>query len=183
MVTRRGSSDVKRFMAALPEELRSKVLKGAARAAGNVVAEEARERSISQDVRAGVVVDKAEEKGSRIVVQVTVKGSWARSVGFWLEYGTSPHFISVDPALSGGRTAARVNAVVAGGLSDLKQTLVINGKPVGATVYHPGAQPHPFLRPALDLKQADAIAAAQRFIDARVSRKGIVGTADPEGGA
>jgi hypothetical protein len=114
-------------------------------------------------------------------VTVTVKPGWGRSLGFWQEYGTDPHFISVDPAISGGRTAGRVNRLTKDGQTDVAATLVINGKPVGKTVHHPGAAAQPFLRPALDIKGRDAIATAQGYINARVTPAGIVGTAEPEG--
>jgi hypothetical protein len=64
-------------------------------------------------------------------------------------------------------TANRINQLGRGG------TLVINGKPAGATVWHPGARPHPFLRPALDVKEREAIGAAQSYINARVGPGGI----------
>jgi hypothetical protein len=112
--------------------------------------------------------------------RVLLKGPGAY-VGRWLEYGTDPHFISVDPALRGGRTARRTNAQIADGNGDLKATLLINGKPVGTSVYHPGARRHPFMRPASDTQESAAIAAAQSYIHAHVTRRGIVAAAEPEG--
>ena len=59
--------------------------------------------------------------------------------------------------------------------------MIIGGKFVGETVWHPGAKPHPFLRPSLDIKGAEAIAAAQSYINAHVTPSGIVASAEPEG--
>jgi hypothetical protein len=95
-------------------------------------------------------------------------------MGTWLEYGTSAHFISVDPNFAEGRTAARINKLdkdaAKEGRSGPGATLVINGKPVGATVFHPGTSAEPWLRTARDVKARDAIQAAQEHITARVKR-------------
>jgi hypothetical protein len=171
MATSRGKSDVQRFMAGLPEQIVSKLLVGAGRAGGKVIADEAKERTTSQDVADNIVV-RTKREGSRITVRITVRKGFALSVGNWLEWGTSPHFISVDAGQRGGKSVRRINE-----LGD-HQSLMINGKFVGETVYHPGARPHPFLRPALDLKEGEAISMAQSYINARITPAGIIGTAD-----
>ena len=55
---------------------------------------------------------------------------------------------------------------------------MINGHFVGTAVHHPGARPHPFLRPALDTKEGEAIAAAQSYINGRVWPAGIIVAGD-----
>jgi hypothetical protein len=122
---------------------------------------------------------KPKKHGTLIIARVLFEGPGAY-VGRWLEYGTAPHFISVDPAYRQGMTTRRTNKRIADGDDALKSTLLINGKPVGATVYHPGSKKVPSLRPALDRKQAEAKAAAQSYISARVTRAGIIGD-DTEG--
>jgi len=175
MAASRGGADVKRFMADVPTKLATKVLRGAARAAATVVADDAKRRSISSLVAEAIVVKTKADVG-RIVVKISVKAGWARSVGIWQEYGTDPHFISVDDDQREGRSVARINSD-----EERKGSLLINGKPVGRTVYHPGAAAHPFLRVALDDKQVEAIAAAQSYINVRVKPSGIVATDEPEG--
>jgi len=172
----RGRSEVKAFIGKLPGEIERKLLRGAARAAAKVVAEEAQARSISDEVSAAVKVGRTKVEPGRVVVKVQVKGPGSY-IAPWLEYGTAPHFISVDDRQRAGMSVRRINQKVreAGG----DGSLVINGKFVGATVFHPGARPHPFLRPALDVKQGEAIAAAQTYINSRVSRRGIK-PAEPE---
>ena len=172
MGTSRGGADVRRFMAALPGQIERKVLRGAARAAANVVATEAKERSISSEVAGAVKVAVKAEEG-RVVAKVQVKGPGAY-IAPWLEYGTDPHFISVDESQRRGMSVGRVNRLGKEG------SLVINGQFVGTTIHHPGARPHPFLRPALDAKEGEAIAAAQGFINARVRPAGITGDDEPE---
>lgn len=168
MPTVRGREDVKRFIAQIPQALEKKVLRGAAKAAAAIVADEAKERSISEIVSDAVLTRTKAEDG-RIVVKISVKGQWPRSVGIWLEYGTSPHFISVDESQRQGMSVGRINKLQKEG------SLVIGGQFVGSTVYHPGARPHPFLRPALDIKQSEAIAAAQNYITTRLAREGLGG--------
>lgn len=172
MASARGRSEVSAYMAALPEQIVSKVLRGAGRAAGHVIAEEAKLRSVSKEVAKDIVV-KTRRVDDRIVVAVTVKPGFSSARAAWLEYGTAPHFISVDDSQRNGRGVGRINQQLreAGG----NGSLVIGGKFVGDTVFHPGARPHPLFRPALDLKEADAIRAAQSHVSARISKHGIAG--------
>lgn len=173
----RGRSEVKRFIAQLPAQIEGKLLRGAARVAANVVAEEAKERSISREVSEAIQVKVEAKKGSGYVIaKVQVKGPGAY-IAPWLEYGTAAHLITVDPSQRGGRTVGRINRLAkeAGG----NHSLVIGGTFVGSTVLHPGARPHPFLRVSLDVKERDAIAAAQSYINAHVTPSGIVGATEP----
>jgi hypothetical protein len=174
MATSRGGVGVRRFIAQLPDQLEKTVLRGAARAGGKVIVVEAKERSISAEVDAAIVMKTSSEAG-RVTVKITVEKGWARSVAGWLEYGTDPHFISVDDSQRGGMSVGKVNEKTKDG------SLVIGGKFVGSTVHHPGAKPHPFLRPSLDIKGAEAIAAAQSYINSHVTRRGVIPGTEPEG--
>lgn len=171
MPTVRGRSEVKRFIAQLPGDIERKLLRGAGRAAANVIADEARDRSISSEVSGAIKVKVSAAEG-RVVAKVQVRGKGA-FIAPWLEYGTKPHLISVDDSQRGGKSVKRINDLAKA--TGSSHSLVIGGKFVGATVMHPGATPHPFLRPALDTKEVEAIAAAQDFIRSRVTRAGIVG--------
>ena len=173
MPTVRGKADLQRFLAQLPAELESKVLRGAARAGGKVILDEAKDRSISEDVDQALELRTKVETG-RITVKVTVRKGWGRSIANWLEYGTDAHFITIAEDQRRGMSVGRINATT-------KRSMIIGGRFVGDTGFHPGARPHPFLRPALDIKGAEAIAAAQRYINARVTPSGIVASAEPEG--
>lgn len=170
MVTVRGRSEVKRYIAELPAQIRDKLLRGAGRAGANVIADEAKARSISPEVTAAIKVKVTAADGV-ITAKVQVKGPGSY-IAPWLEYGTDPHFISVDDSQRNGLSVNRINTLHKGG------SLVIGGHFVGTTVLHPGARPHPFLRVSLDLKEGEAFAAAQSYINARVKPAGIVGTQD-----
>lgn len=169
----KGRSAVSTYLTRdLPEQLISRVLRGAARAGAKVIADEAKARSVSVDVSDAIII-RSRTVDQRIIVRITVKKGWAYARALWLEYGTAPHFISVADHQRGGQGVGRINAKVneAGG----DGSLVINGAFVGDTVWHPGARPHPFLRVSLDLKATEAISTAQAYINARVSRTGITG--------
>lgn len=167
MATSRGRDAVRRYMAQLPEQIERSLLPGAARAGAKVIADEAKERARSGEIAEKIGVRVVGGDG-HVVAKIRVGPGWARSLAIWQEYGTAPHFITVDDSQREGMTVGRINR-----LAKVKGTLVINGRPVGTTVHHPGAQAYPFMRPALDVKEADAIRAAQAHIDARVSRRGI----------
>ena len=179
MATARGGGEVKRLIASLPAQIEKRLLPGAARAGANVIADEARDQCIDKlkvrtKAEPGLVV-------ARIKPDPKMPGAFRAT---WIEYGTDPHFITVDKAASGGRTARRINYLDAKagaeGRAGPGSTLVINGKPVGTTVWHPGARPFPFLRPALDTKRAAAVTAAQAYVDKHVTRSGIAPVPDAE---
>lgn len=165
--TIKGRQGVSRFLLNLPKQIEEKVLRGAARAGAKVIAEDAKVRTKSHEIAEAIKV-MTKKDGSRMVGKVQVKGPGAY-LAPWEEYGTAPHYITVDDSQRVGRSAGRINRLAKQG------TLAINGKPVGKTVHHPGAQPHPFLRPALDTNEQEAIAAAQKYINSRVTKAGIVG--------
>lgn len=183
MPTLKGRDAELRRRAAVPDKVR-RILRGAARVGANVIAADAKERVASDAVREGIVVGRVKERDDEIAVRITVKEGWPRALGTWLEYGTSAHFISVDPNFAQGRTAARINKLDTQAARDGEagpgSTLVINGKPVGATVYHPGTTAEPWLRTARDVKARDAVSAAQEYINTRVRRSGLVSDGNGE---
>lgn len=174
MPTVKGRSEVKAFLDRLPAQLEAKVLRGAARAAIGVVKDEVSTNLDSHVVREALHVPPTKVEPGRISVKLTVKGAWPRSLATWQEYGTAPHIISVaDDRDRQGMSIARINQVQKGG------TLVIGGRPIGKVVEHPGVDPHPVFRPALDSKEREAIAAAQSYISSRVRPGGIVDNGGP----
>ena len=72
----------------------------------------------------------------------------------WVEYGTKPHTITAKPG----------------------KALAIGGMYVHA-VDHPGARPHPFMRPALDSQAQPAVIAAAEYMKARLATKHGLDTA------
>jgi hypothetical protein len=168
MVTVTGKAEVKAYIGGIPAKLQ-RVLQGAAKAGAAVISDEIKARTPSDDVRAGLRTTSKTEDG-QIKVRIDLKPGWGRSVGIWLEYGTSPHFISVDDSQRRGLGIGRVNKSVKE--NEGNGSLVIGGNFVGQTVFHPGARPFPTFRPALDTKEEEAIAAAQNYVNARIARPG-----------
>jgi hypothetical protein len=183
MPTLKGREAEQRRRDQVPDKL-MRILRGAARAGADVIAAEAKERVASDAVRDGVIVGRSKTQDNRITVKITVKEGWPRSLGTWLEYGTSAHFISVDPNFAEGRTAARINKLDKDAAKNAEPgpgaTLVINGKPVGATVFHGGSPAEPWLRTAHDVKAREARAAAQAHITAGVRRSALTSKGSDE---
>jgi len=181
MAKRRGGAAARQRMAQLPEKIIEQLLPGAARAGADVIAEDAKDRLGSKKADSGgrevliaeAVKVRVKRDGTKVRARILLEGPGAY-VGRWLEYGTAPHFISVDDEVRQGMTARRINTRLAAGDDDLKATLLINGKPVGRSVFHPGAKPEPFLGPALATREADATAAALAHVLKVATRKGLV---------
>ncbi len=168
-----GQAEVDRFIAGLPAQIEAKLLRSAARAGGRVLLDETKSRSPAAEVTKALTLRTNSEPG-RIVVKVSVKGHWPRSLAIWAEYGTDPHFITVDDSQREGKSVRRINETGGGSLR-------IGASFVGKTVHHPGAKANPFMRPSLDLSAAAARAAMQTYVNARVTRGGIIGSDEPEG--
>jgi hypothetical protein len=172
MVTVTGKAEVHAYIGGIPAKMQG-VLKGAAKAGANVIADEIRARTPSQEVRDELRISVKTRDGG-VSARIDLKTQWAQSIGTWLEYGTSPHFITVDDSQREGRSAARINRL--GKEKGGDGSLVIGGNFVGKTVFHRGAQAYPVFRPAVDTKEQEAIAAAQAYINRSVAR----GTIGPE---
>ncbi|QNE04687.1 HK97 gp10 family phage protein [Croceicoccus marinus] len=171
MATVKGKQEMSAFFANLPSKLQENVLRGAMRAAAKVVADEAKENCISEDVRKSIKISSRAHDDGRVVAKVKTAGKGA-FMAPWLEYGTDPHFISAgDSGFSPRKLTQKANRE--GAYSETAtRSLKIGNTYVSGTVTHPGARPHPFLRPALDLKGDEAIRAAQAHIDKRLAKEG-----------
>ncbi|WP_294391999.1 HK97 gp10 family phage protein [uncultured Sphingomonas sp.] len=164
MATRR-TADFKAYTALVRAQLSGKLLQGAGRAMGKVIAEDAKRRVSSKRV-AGSIKVASRVRDGRIIVRIETRGPGA-FLAPWLEHGTEPHFITASADLRGGRTVRRLNEQLRQG------SLKIGGKFVGETVFHPGiVNPEPFLRPALDTAFDDALRAGQAYITTRLGKAG-----------
>jgi HK97 gp10 family phage protein len=170
----KGLGDIKSFLSTLPAKLESNVLRGALKKGADVFADDARENTRSHEVRAAISTSSRAEKGL-VSAKVQVKGRGAY-LAPWEEYGTDPHFISVDDSVSDGKTVRRINHEVK------HHALDISGHFVGTTVHHPGAKSNPFMRNAVDNKSGEAIAAIGGYIAARCTKAGIAAPAPAQEG-
>lgn len=134
----------------LSAKIEKNILRSALRQGANVFKAEVRDniRVDSGDLRRSVRVT-TKSKGGRVTAAVRVgnKRAW---YGPMVEFGTKPHKI----------------------LPKKKGALVI-GQTRAMAVDHPGARPHPFMRPAFDSKPDAAIAVVGAQIRKRLTAEGI----------
>jgi hypothetical protein len=189
MAKRRSTSRSTQQLQKLPELFLERILPGAARAGGKVVAEAAKERlggrkAETADGQKVLIADAVKVRirrdGTIIRGKITVVGPGSY-VARWLEYGTAAHFISVRNVV--GMTANRANKRLADGDEELRGSLFINGEPVGQTVHHPGGRRVEFLRPAYDATADQIVPTMLNYLRARVTKAGFVARAEPESDA
>lgn len=148
-VSVKGLRELQTFLNQLPAKLEANVLRSALRAGAREVQKEAR-RLVpvkSGRLRAGLKISTSSRRG-RALAKVKATGKHA-FLAPWLEYGTRPHVIK-----PGKR----------------RRALAVNGRAVAA-IDHPGAQPKPFMRPALDARAQAAVLAVGNAIKKRLSVK------------
>jgi hypothetical protein len=172
----KGGVALDQLLASLPAHMERNILRGALKAGAEEYAEGARENCRSDEVRDTIKVSSRSEPGI-VSAKVQTKGPGAFKAP-WLEHGTDPHFISVDDELSGGRTVSRINRLAKE--PDSSHSLVIGGEFAGSTVFHPGAKSHPFMRPAVDTREAEAIAAISNHIATKLTKEGLNSPPLPE---
>lgn len=164
----KGLSDLQRFLDQLPAKIEKNIMRSALRAGAKVILEEARARvpvstpnaknqslygAYSGALRDSLRVTTRYSRG-KISASVKAGGGTKRGADVfyaqWVEYGTRPHVITA-------RNRAYLS--FAGGAYK--------------SVNHPGAQPRPFMRPAMDTRSEDAVIAVGRQIKARLTKAGI----------
>jgi len=148
----KGMSALEQFLEQLEPKLVKNVCRGAARAAANVIKPVAQSNinKVSGALARSLKV-RTEARGGMPRAMVYTRVFYAPFV----EYGTKPHRI----AGAKGRGLAIGGKIVAG-------------------VDHPGAQPKPFLRPALDTQAAAAVVAAGNYMKKRLADKHGLDTSD-----
>lgn len=143
-----GLSDVRQKMQSLPRQLGINIVRNAVRDGAVVIQEEARRLVPVQKIRGGgvlkrsIVAESDRPKGSdtrifgRVIVRYRNKAVRnPRSYAHLVEFGTAPHTVSKGSKLKG---RYQVRALQYG-------------------IQHPGAKPHPFIRPAFDTKKEEAL--------------------------
>lgn len=169
----KGLDKLQKFLEEFPVKLQRNVARGAMRAAAVEVksavftyaqvgppSSEGASRYAQKegDLRSTIRVS-VRIKGGTVVAKVlaggTAKGGAPTlNEAIWNEFGTRPHTI----------------AAVAGALK-------IGDRFVGS-VQHPGAAPHPFMRPALDARAGAAVLAAGNYVKNRLATKNGLDTSD-----
>ncbi len=167
-----GGPELLALLDQIPAKIGRNAVRGGVRAAAKVVQGEARLRvrrrsgALARSLKLSTRTD-----GTVISAKVKAKGKHSFLATF-IEYGVAPHWITVDDALTPTRNTRRgVKKVGIGTVNKMvkRGSLVIGGKFVGASVHHPGHAAFPFLRPALDVKAAEAINAMGEYVRSRLS--------------
>jgi HK97 gp10 family phage protein len=157
-----GLADLKKVLDELPAKIEKNVMRGALRAGGNVIADEARriapEAPPTMDgVKRGARIGEL-RRSIRVTLRMRGKSGWINAqikagnkVAWYaqmVEFGTARHWI---------KPKNRKSLFFAGIAREV--------------IDHPGARPKPFMRPALDTKAQAAIEAMADYIRKRLPRE------------
>lgn len=150
----KGLAELQKFMDQLPAKLERNVMRGALRAGMKPVLEKAQENAPveSGQLRDGLKLG-TRHKGGTVMSYVKASGPHGY-VARWMEFGVRPHNIAAQKD---------------GWLSFLNV--------FAKEVQHPGAKPHPFMRPALDARANAAVNAAAAYMKSRLATKHGLDTA------
>lgn len=169
-----GGAELDRLLQTLPGKVQKNVTRAALRAGAAVLLREVRQR-IPVDQGVLRTTSRISARNTPQEVQVSVKvGGKHKGVDGWyarlVEYGTRQHYIKVADVDRGrGRkrgTLATISTVN-------RRVLQIGANFVGPSVLHPGARAQPFMRPAVDAKFNEAIAAVTAKVRERLTREGL----------
>jgi len=143
-----GMSELDSLLKELPAKIEGNIMRGAVRAGAKVM--EARAKELvpvdDGDLRDSI---KVRAKSKRGQVSATVRaGSKKAFYAHMVEFGTARHFI---------KPKKRKSLFFAGIAREV--------------VDHPGTSPKPFMRPALDNSQREAVDAAAAYIRARLAKE------------
>lgn len=174
IIKTKGMAELQKMLDTLPAMIERNILRGAMKAAAKPVLAAAKQNAAvaSGELRDSLRITDSVRKGNKAQVYAAVKTDafYARFV----EFGTESHLIKVSdkPRRMTRRgmkqySMTTINKMVKNG------SLLIGGNLVGPVVSHPGAKPHPFMRPALDAQANAAVTAAGEYIKKRLTKKGL----------
>lgn len=137
-----GGAQVDALLQQLPVEIEQKILRNGLAAGANIIRDEAKGLAPEKSGEMANDIKTARGTGDGYVyAKVRLSGKHA-FLGKFMEYGTAAHMIWVRS----------------------KESLVIDGVPIGKHVWNPGVAPHPFMRPALDARAAQAVQAVGDYL-------------------
>lgn len=165
-----GLAQLQKFLDALPQKVEQNILRGALRAAANVVKAEA-VANVPVDsgtLKAGLKVSTRSRRGL-ITASVKATGKHAH-IAPWIEFGTRAHKIHAKDAKT---LSLRPNSRASSGYASRW-----TAHNFLEFVEHPGTKPRPFMRPALDSQAGNAVVAAGNYIKKRLATKHGLDTSD-----
>lgn len=157
----KGLAELDRYLSALPKNLQKGAYRAGLTAAAKPIRDEARALApkqtgkMARSIRTG---SPRQNPDGSFSVFIRLEGEHA-FLGLFHEYGVAPHFIRAGDAGMSPRLLTRA-AGTGSAIGDVEtRALKIGDRFVSGEVMHPGHGAHPFMRPALDIKAAEAVQA------------------------
>jgi HK97 gp10 family phage protein len=181
LINVKGLAELDEFLTTLPIKMQKNILRGAVRAAMKPVRKKARANinSISGETAKSLKVS-TRSRGTTVIAKLRPKGPNAYKAIF-LEYGTRRHLIAVSDVDRNvnHRRSRKLGRLTLESITTVnRRVLKIGNNLVGPSVTHPGARPHPFLRPALDTEALRAVVAFGEYVQRRMATKHGLETPD-----
>jgi HK97 gp10 family phage protein len=178
----KGLAELNKFLQQLPVKLEKNVMRGALRAGMNVIkpAAQANIHSVSHELERGLMISTRIARRDSLLIRTgsvvaTLKSRGIHGyIAMWVEFGTKAHFISVQESEKpiNMRQTIRQGRIVRASMTTVNRSVLrIGARFVGPTVFHPGSEPRPFMRPALDAKANEAVIATANYTRDRLQSK------------
>lgn len=143
-----GGRELDDLLQTLAPKMEANIMRSALRAGARVYLDQVKQNIPVKlgDLRASARITTRKGKDGQLSASVKV-GNQQAFYAHMVEFGTRAHAITA-------------------------RAMVVNGQVV-RSVDHPGARPHPFMRPAADEKFGQAVAAVQAQIRKRLTKEGL----------
>ncbi len=188
----KGLSELQKFLDQLPVKMEANIMRGALRAGAKIIEAAAKANApVSPPANknfggyAGALRDSIRTsvriRRGKVTASVKAGGKNKRTgadvfYASMVEFGTRPHLISVqeDEKNINLRRSAKFGKIMKESMTTInRRVLKIGNTFIGPTVKHPGSQPRPFMRPALDGQAQNAVVAAAEYIKKRLTKEGL----------
>lgn len=155
----KGLKELQQYLDQLPTKIQNNIMRGALRAGMRIIAVDAKSRvrkrssRLAKSIRYNTTRDKDRSK-TVAYTRAGGRGREGKRLGAFyahmVEFGTAPHVIKAKPNNPAG----------------------LFGKGI-RQVQHPGSKSHPYMRPAMDFNQREALRAVRDYIFVRLTKRGV----------
>ena len=147
----KGGAELQRFLDQLAPQIEKNIMRGAMRQGANVSKKEAQlQLTANGSVDTGLLKKglkvSTNSKGGRVTAYLKVKGKHGY-LARWIEYGVAAHGVKKGARRKSGKGQDGI--------------------------LHPGFNPQPFLRPALDNRVPEIVAAVANYVKNRLTKQGL----------
>lgn len=188
----KGLAELQKILNQLPAKIEANIMRGALRAGLAIVRDAAKANinSVSGALASTIRVStRLDRKNGKVTASLKAGAPKTRKI-YWahfVEYGTRAHHISVPYAakMINSRRSQKLGGEVREHIKTFntrQRSLKIGRQYVGPGVFHPGAKPKPFMRPAMDDNAGAAVTAAAGYIKKRLATKHGIDTPDIDAG-